>query len=292
MDAVGRLGARYTSYDAAHQGHEDQVVVEARANEENEVAHRLEELKCLPLDGKRKGPDENSPNTVQDHTSGGIHPLRDGETGEVEEGDADDEAKVGQQKLPVVSHLDDAINGVFEAHVVLPEVRRGRQVPGDEVHGEEEDEQESETKDSFPPHALQWRHFVLLDDLLLHRHLNGRDTLSKDDQKIAREHQLLRHTAAIALPKHVVSDPNHQKAQDHNKHARPLKPLELVIKESYGQNTREDDDAASQHLEAGSISPGEPQVHGGGAGKVTRCRDGPHKGVEFLGTKQADVLPT
>ncbi len=159
-------------------------------------------------------------------------------------------------------------------------------MPRDEVHGEEEDEQESETKNSFPADALEGRDLVLLDDLLLHGHLNGSDTLRENDEQISGEDHLLGHPSSAALlEENVVSNAyDHQTQDDHN-HARPLEPLEPIAEEPDREDACEDDHAAPEHLKAGGIRPGQSQVHGGSAGKVTRSWDGPHQRVELLGAE-------
>ncbi len=77
----------------------------------------------LPPNGQGESPDEDGANAVQHHPGSGVHSLCDGEAGEVEEGNAHDETEVGKQKLPVVSHLDNPVDGILEPDVVLPEIR-------------------------------------------------------------------------------------------------------------------------------------------------------------------------
>ena len=135
---------------------EDEVVVYARPDEQNGVADGLEVLEVLPAHDEREGPDEDGPDAVQDHSGGGAHLLRDGQSGEVKESDADDETDVGEGQLPVVGHLDDAVYGIFKARGDLPEVESGREMPRDEEHGEEEDEEDGEAEDSLPADPLEW----------------------------------------------------------------------------------------------------------------------------------------
>ena len=93
-------------YQVADSRHEDEVIVHAGADEQNDVANRLEEFKVLPANNEREGPDEDGTDTIQHHPRGGAHLLGDGKAGEVEEGDADNQAQVGKEKSPVVPHLD------------------------------------------------------------------------------------------------------------------------------------------------------------------------------------------
>ena len=158
------------------------------------------------MDGQGENPDENSPHAVQDHSCRGTHPLGDGKPGEVEESNAHNESDISQEQLPVVTHLYEAIDGILEPDVILPEVGTGGEVPRDEVHGKEEDEEESEAEYPLPAHALERRNLVLLDNLLLHRHLNGSNPLSEDDQEVSGKDHLLRHVPRALLEEDVVSD--------------------------------------------------------------------------------------
>ena len=48
-----------------------------------------------------------------------------------------------------------------------------------------------------------------------------------------------------------IRDPDHNETGQHHEHAKPLVEFEAFAEECYRQQTGEDDDGSSQHLEAG-----------------------------------------
>ena len=84
--------------EPAHGGHDDEVVVDARSNEQDEVTDRLERLKFLPTYGDGKDPDEDGAHTVEDHSCRSAHGLGDCQSGEVKESDAYNETDRGQEE--------------------------------------------------------------------------------------------------------------------------------------------------------------------------------------------------
>lgn len=131
---------------------------------------------------------------------------------------------------------------------------------------------------------------VFIDKLFLQDHLHRNNDLSHDDQKVSYRTwessriyfnvtvsiiQQLWQTATSILPTcdditefvlfvlvlaQEVSQANNHQAQDGGEDAKPLAGQQASAQERDGEQTGEDDDGSTQHLEAG------------GAGHVERCK--------------------
>ena len=286
----GLLLAAVAILEVAEEWEEDEVVIDTGADEEDQVPHRLQVLERLPAHGQGEGPNEDGADAVQHHPGRGAHLLRDGESGEVEECDADDEPDVCEGQLPVVTHLDETVDSVLESDGHLPEARIGREVPGDEEHRDEEHQEDGEAEDPLPADALERRDLVLLDDLLLDGHLDRGDSLRQHDEEVPGQDHVLALPLRLVPSKDVVPSADDAESQDHHDHARPLKPLEAAVEEGDGEDSREDDHASPQHLKTGGEGPSEPKVHGAGACEIAAGWDGPDERVELLRAEDADVL--
>ena len=116
-----KLLPSHPASNVAESGQEDEVIVHAGADEEDQVANRLHELELLPPDDQGEDPDEDGTDTIENHPRGGAHFLGDRQAREIEEGDAHDEPNVGEAQLPVAAHLLQSVYGILEPRVNLPE---------------------------------------------------------------------------------------------------------------------------------------------------------------------------
>ena len=85
-------------HEPADGRHDDEVVVDASADKEDEIADGLQRLKLLPADGEGEDPDEYGAHAVEHHPGCSAHRLSDGEAGEIKERNTDDEPKRGDEE--------------------------------------------------------------------------------------------------------------------------------------------------------------------------------------------------
>lgn len=122
-----------------------QPVVEGRAQQEDEEAEDLQRVEGLPAQCQAQCPDDDGPQAVQHHASGGTHLLGDADARKVEEGDAADVAQQcqGDERLP--AHLAEGVQGVLQHPSRVSAEGAGRNV----VHGHQQQGQDHEAKEAW-----------------------------------------------------------------------------------------------------------------------------------------------
>ena len=132
---------------ARHPGQQGPVqsVVEPRAQQQDQEAQDLEALEVLPAQRQAHHPDDQGAQAVQHHAGGGADLLGDADAGEVEEGDADRVAEQSQDDEGLVSDLAEGVQRVLQHPPGV--VAEAAHV--DEVHGDEQQRQDEETKETW-----------------------------------------------------------------------------------------------------------------------------------------------
>ena len=148
-------------------------MVDHHAHDQDKEPNRLQPLELLPPDGEREEPDEKGAHAVEHHARDGADQLGDADAGKVEESDADKIEKDGDEDDLVVTNLEEAVDGVLK-------VRRAERADreADVVERDEQNGQDEEAENALPADGLQCRHIVLLDILLLPRHLERHNNLN------------------------------------------------------------------------------------------------------------------
>lgn len=86
----------------------------------------------------------------------------------------------------------------------------------------------------------------------------------------------------MAPPPHECSAANRSQAEQDDEHASPMVAHKLLTQKPFRRKAGKDNHRAAEHLEAGSVSQGQPNVHGGGCKRVAKRRDRPPQRAERL----------
>lgn len=131
--------ARYSRQQGAVQS-----VVERGTHQQHQEAQNLQSVKVLPAQCQAHHPDDQRTQAVQHHTGGGADLFSYADPRKVEKGDADRVAEQSQQDERLVADLTEGIQRVLQD---VPRVV-GEVSNRDEVHGDEQQRQDKEAKET------------------------------------------------------------------------------------------------------------------------------------------------
>jgi len=158
VDVINVLDARirdvFVQWGVLSQdGAEEQVVVDAGADDEQDEAEGLQILEIFPPDGQGVDPNDEGADAVDDHSCRGAHFFRHTDPGEIEESNADNVSDQSNGDDVIVLNLSESIESIFES-------ASGESTQGapnrDVIEWNQQDREGDETKQSFPTNSLEW----------------------------------------------------------------------------------------------------------------------------------------
>ena len=76
--------------------------------------HYLQVLELLPTDCQTESPDDQCPDTVEDHPGGGTELLGHRDASKVEKGDGENCQEEGEEEEPAVKQLVESVDGILQ----------------------------------------------------------------------------------------------------------------------------------------------------------------------------------